>query len=358
MIFVKPYSSIIIIYILLFILAVSLLFSIKPTCSHEGFETIPYATDPATNKIVKGYYQVTNDKMAEIPYGFGLDPLDPKKIIPITKVGIDMLKPRYNATLPINGEKMPEKFYLTKYCSDPQTTSNSKTTPPNTCTTFDLSLAILPPHMSPNLINIEITGNPATILYNYAPGYISETQYYENKYSVPDNISSLPNELYYTDKNHNSVSFLQYGQIQDASKGYGAIRNPNLDLYNENFNHQETGYKDVTNNTSVQFHDDIETIKKQNDMYDLNFGEVRVKDQYGNVVILPMANAQSSVTYYQPGEFPFGASTYVPNYEDSVYLSSIGNRTPFGNTKLTNCNGACNAYNEFKYKMDNYCNKS
>ena len=79
-----------------------------------------------------------------------------------------------------------------------------------------------------------------------------------------------------------------------------------------------------------------------------------------HILILPKTNSQGSVTYYQPGEFPFGASTYVPNYEDSVYLSSVGYRTRFGNTHtngnthVTGCDVACQAYNEFKSKMDNY----
>ena len=359
MIFVKPYSGVILIYILSFILAVSLLFSVKMSCSNEGFDTFPLATDPITKEIKKGYYQVTNNKMAEIPYGFDIDPSDPKKILPITKVGINMLKPRYNAPIPKEGEKMPDKFYLLKYCKDPAPTmesTSSITTTPN-CTMYDMSLSILPPNMSPNLVRIDVADNPTRILYYYEPGYISETQYYENKYEIKNKPSSLPKELYYTDISQKFVSFLKYGQIQDTANGYGAIRNPNLDLYNEKFNYEETRYKDIQNDMSVQFHDDIETIQKQNDIYDLNFGEVRVKDQYGNVVILPMTKTQNSVTYYQPGEFPFGASTYVPNYEDSIYLSSIGNRTPFGEVKLANCNGACNAYNEFKYKMDNYCNK-
>lgn len=376
MIFVKPYSGIIIIYILSFIIAVSLLFSVKLNYSDEGFETVPLATDSSTKKIAKGYYQVTNVEMAEIPYGFGIDPSDPKKIIPITKVGINMLTPRYNAPIPKDGEKMPDRFYLVKYCKDPQmtttpasaTTKPSSTIPASTTTTpasattpsckmYDMSLSILPPNMSPNLVKIDISGNPARILYYYESGYISETQYYENIYSIPSNLQSLPKELYYTDNSRNFVSFLKYGEIQDPSNGYGAIRNPNLDLYNEKFNYQETGYSKIQNDVDTQFHDDIETIIKQNDLYDLNFGEVRVKDQNGNIVILPRANAQDTVTYYAPGEFPFGASTYVPNYEDSVYLSSVGNRTPFEEVKLANCNGACKAYNEFKYKMSEYCDK-
>ena len=349
MFFVKPYSSIIISFILSFIIAISLLFSVNSNCAKEGFETVPLATDP-NKKIKNGYYQVTDRKMAEIPYGFGIDPSNPKKLLPTTNTGINMLIPRYNAVIPVNGDKMPDKFYLTKYCTDP-----TPTTAPN-CNVYDMSLAILPPNMSPNLVKIDISGNPARIIYSYEPGYISETQYYENIYTVPSNIS-LPSELYYTDKDLNAASFLQYGQIQDPSNGYGAIKNPSLDLYTDQFNYQESGYNKIRNDVSPQFHEDAEDLMKKNDMYDIHFGEVRVKDQSGNIIILPKTNAQDNVTYYNPGEFQFGASTYVPNYEDSVYLSSVGTRTPFGEVKLPNCNGACNAYNEFKYKMSKYCDK-
>lgn len=383
MIFKKPYSSIIIIAILILISAVSLLFDVKSVehsslitagksenldekmyNGREGFELVPFATDPSTKKIVKGYYQVDKDRMALLPYGFGLDPNDPHNILPVTKVGINMLKPRYNAPIPKSGEKMPTDFYLLRFCTKPKVTEKptttsdpSKITPPP-CDTYDLSLAVLPPNMMPNLESIDFTeGSKPRILYKYAPGYISETQYYENIFKVSRNPDILPTELYYTDAKRKHVSFLQYGQIMDPSNGYGAIKNPSLDLYTDKYSHQESGYKDIKNNYSTQFHDDIETIKKNNDMYDLSFGEVRVKDQNGNIIILPKTESQGSVTYYEPGSFPFGSSLYVPNYEDSVYLSSVINRSPFGQTKLANCSGACNAYTEFKTKMEKYCDK-
>ena len=102
------------------------------------------------------------------------------------------------------------------------------------------------------------------------------------------------------------------------------------------------------------FHDDESTIKKQNDMYDLNFGEVRVRDQNGNIIILPKTDSQNSVTYHQPGEFTFGSSKYIPNYEDSIYLSQISRKVMYGNTKAGECDSACMAYKEFKTKMDKY----
>ena len=81
-------------------------------------------------------------------------------------------------------------------------------------------------------------------------------------------------------------------------------------------------------------HDDIETIKKNNPLYDLSFGQVRVVDRTvdpsGKILIFPMVKSQGLVTYYTPGDYPFGAAKYVPNYEDSVYLSNVGYRTRFG----------------------------
>jgi len=335
MIFVKPYGSIIIIALLVFIFAVSLAFSVNNSCDKEGFDTVPLITDPNTKKIAKGYYQVTDDKMAQLPYGFSVDPKDPKKIVPITKVGINMLKPRYNAPLPKPGEKMPDSFYI-----------------------YDSSLAVLPPNMAANLVSIEFTTEtPPTILYTYGNGYISKTQFYENKYKVDTSPIQPPPEVYYTDKTREYVSFLQYGQIMDASNGYGAIKNPSLNLYTDKYSGEESGYKDVSNNLDVQFHDDIDTIVKNNDMYDLSFGEVRVKDQNGNVYIFPRSSSQSSVTYYEPGSFTYSGSLYVPNYEDSVYLGSVSKNSPFGEVKLANCNGACKAYNEFKFKMGQYCDE-
>ena len=332
MILVKP---IIIIALLVFIFALSLAFSVNTSCAKEGFDTVPLIVDPTTKKIANGYYEVTNNRMASVPYGFKVDPNDPKRIVPVTKVGINLLKPKYNAPFPKPGEKMPDSFYI-----------------------YDSSLAVLPPNMVPNLVSITFTTeSQPQILYKYGNGYISETQFYENAYKVDRNPEILPLELYYTDKTREYVSFLQYGQIMDASNGYGAIKNPNLDLYTDKYSGPESGYKDISNNLNAQFHDDIDTIVKQNDMYDLSFGDVRVKDQNGNVYILPRAGSQSSVTYYEPGSFTYSGSVYVPNYEDSVYLGSVSKRSPFGEVKLANCNGACKAYNEFKFKMEEYCDK-
>lgn len=321
-----------------------LLFTFEPsitTSMFEGFDAVPIVwVNKDANQLAYGYYQVDDTHMSMLPYGYKVDSTNPKKIIPTTEsnlnatsqVGYDM------AFVPKLGEPIPDGVYFIS----------------------DSSLAILPPNMKPDVKSIDFNGTPPALRIYYNNDYVSETQYYNNQYKPATYPSSLPEGVYYVDPSHTLISFLKPNQIADASNGYGAIPNPKLNLSAVNFDYAASNYRDVSNNYDVQFHIDAEELKKQNGMYDLEFGEVRVLDQTGNIIILPKTNSQGSVTFYQPGEFPFGASTYVPNYEDSVYLSSIGNRTFLGNTHtngnthINNCDLACQAYNEFKRKMDIY----
>lgn len=332
----KSKETINIIFFLILIAAIFSIIYYLTTSIEEGFDTVPIATDPKTQKIVYGYYQVNSTKMAEIPYGFGIDPKDQTKILPITKTAIkNILEPNYIPPIPPKGEKLPDGFYFGS----------------------DASLAVLPPNMSPNLTMIDFSGNPEKVLYYYDNSYISETQYYENQY-IPENYpSKLPSEVYYVDPSKTLLSFLQYGEIADEKKGYGKTTNKEMNLSAGKFNHLTSHYRDISNNYDAEFHDSAEDIVKQNKMYDLGFDETRVIDQCGNMVSLPKTTSQSSVTYYRPGEFPFGASKYIPNYEDSVYLSSIGYRTMFGNgnASSSSCGVMCQAYNDFRTKMDQYC---
>jgi hypothetical protein len=342
MIFEKPYSSIILIAICVFIIATALLFdlfNLHCSSTKEGLvDTVPIART-TNGLLLNGFYRVDDEMMAITPYGFKTDPSNETHIIPVTKVGYSMLQPRYYPALPEPGQPLPKNFYLKKVVGD-----------------VDLSLAILPPNMMPNIREVDFSGNPPSLLIYYNPGYISETQYYKNKYkpNTTPNPGFLPKELYFVDSSKTKVAFLQYGEIQDEKTGYGKIMNPALDLKMKDFNYKTSNYRDISNNYDMQFHDDIETIKKQNNLYDLSYGEVRVRDQNGNIIILPKVDSQNSVTYYQPGEFRFGSSKYVPNYEDSIYLSQITRKTMYGNTQAGECNAACMAYNEFKSKMDKF----
>lgn len=69
---------------------------------------------------------------------------------------------------------------------------------------------------------------------------------------------------------------------------------------------------------------------------DSNLGVYYQFDQNGNMVKIENTEAQfSPVLYYIPGAYKFGSSNYVPNYEDSVYLSRTTRQsqvTPVYNT--------------------------
>jgi hypothetical protein len=74
----------------------------------------------------------------------------------------------------------------------------------------------------------------------------------------------------------------------------------------------------MSNNLDITFHASAEDISAQTgDDADM----ATALDQCGNMVILPRLQAQGDITYYTPGAYRFGPANYVPNYEDSVYLS-------------------------------------
>lgn len=70
---------------------------------------------------------------------------------------------------------------------------------------------------------------------------------------------------------------------------------------------------------------DINNVYHDTDMSDAadnNLGVFYQFDQNGNMIKIENTEAQfSPVLYYVPGAYKFGSSNYVPNYEDSVYLS-------------------------------------
>ena len=109
-----------------------------------------------------------------------------------------------------------------------------------------------------------------------------------------------------------------------GSAGYGNnIYYNDKGFFDPSFN---SGYYD-SNNYNVQYHDDINTINANPDAYGLAEGSGMVIDQNGNKVLLSNPHATTLFTYYYPGEYStFGPKTYVPNYQDSVYLSKTFNR--------------------------------
>jgi len=70
-------------------------------------------------------------------------------------------------------------------------------------------------------------------------------------------------------------------------------------------------------NLNVEYHDNDFT----NTSDSISSQGTWVRDKDGNMIYLPWSDISNNVTYYQPGTYPYGSTTFVPSYEDSVYLS-------------------------------------
>jgi len=75
----------------------------------------------------------------------------------------------------------------------------------------------------------------------------------------------------------------------------------------------------------TKFHDTIDDILKQSNAYVPALDTVTVKDDNGKNVSISVPKNLGGFTYYNPGSYKYSAESYVPSYEDSIYLSrSIG----------------------------------
>jgi hypothetical protein len=83
---------------------------------------------------------------------------------------------------------------------------------------------------------------------------------------------------------------------------------------------EKTDFTKAANDFNVEYHDPPEKIIKDEG---IELGKVWVFDPIlKKKVAILRPSTQSNYTYYEPGIYKYGASTYVPNYTESVLLSS------------------------------------
>jgi hypothetical protein len=84
-------------------------------------------------------------------------------------------------------------------------------------------------------------------------------------------------------------------------------------------------YSKGLSNLDIEYHDSPEKIAKDTG-YGLEVGVVWLYDPIQKKKIAFARPAiQNSATYYEPGTYKHGASTYVPDYSESVLLSTTNN---------------------------------
>jgi hypothetical protein len=81
----------------------------------------------------------------------------------------------------------------------------------------------------------------------------------------------------------------------------------------------------MTTSYDTKFHDSAEDIQQQTNVYIPASQKIDVVDASGNPIKIEIPKLLATSTYYKPGLYKYSANSYVPSYEDSIYLSrSIG----------------------------------
>lgn len=319
---------------------------------------------PANGEIPEGYYNKGGGKMALLP------PNTKPNIKSLLILGTSqspVLKKTYN-----EGYVTEYQYYTTKYNMGRKYTMvngvnkiDDEPTPEGT--------HVGDPPVQINDITIEYIGKTVidtngTIRIageNEQPPEGSEKYIYPKR----DMVFPLPEEVYYSPPiasepvwTPNTIQFLPYGKtpttvVNSGSFSYGYIDNPNLISPDGTFKYSQD-YREISNNYDVSFHESAEELaKQQTGPFGSSFGSVTVLDKDGNLVSLPRTGIQGDVTYYTPGSYTFGAGSYVPKYEDSVYLSRTSHMPTMADYKsIFKKTGFCEADKASPDEIEAKCN--
>jgi len=91
-----------------------------------------------------------------------------------------------------------------------------------------------------------------------------------------------------------------------------------------------------------------------------NLGVYYVYDRDGNAVPMPIAPISDTAIYYTPGDYEYGGPSYVPTYEDSVYMSKLTGMSTtspvYDSAKMRG--GFCSYHAGNKAKIEEMCQKT
>jgi len=140
-------------------------------------------------------------------------------------------------------------------------------------------------------------------------------------------------------------------------KGYKLDKNNYLvfDTTLYAFSTFDSGYN--ATNVETVYHPDVPDTKTEQINND-ELGKYYTFDSAGNLTREENTDASfSPVLYYVPGAYKFGSSNYVPNYEDSVYLSRttrLPQPSPVFNTAGM-LGGFCTQFKNDKFAIEEKC---
>jgi hypothetical protein len=115
--------------------------------------------------------------------------------------------------------------------------------------------------------------------------------------------------------------------------------------------------KDISQLINIQYHKTDEELMLESEPTDVQFGNTYVYDENGKKIPYPFSLVQGNITYHTPGSYPFGTTNYVPNYEDSIYLSKLTGQSttmPVYNTAKM-LGGFCSYFEEQPQQTETVC---
>lgn len=113
-----------------------------------------------------------------------------------------------------------------------------------------------------------------------------------------------------------------------------------------------------SDNYDITYHVDPSKQKNDDDS-NAGVGKMWVRDNSGKLISVPYSNVKNTTLYYETGSYPFGPSSYVPNYEESTLLSKLSNKLNGSNIYglASQKGGFCEATKSSIYDREQKCNQ-
>jgi hypothetical protein len=220
-----------------------------------------------------------------------------------------------------NFRNLPENFYLdTDNILQPVPYGNTVTLDKHGYLPIDKSekFSNLQTNYQENAINPSIC-NLGDIDYNAVPKKCYDVSYIHidanKKLQILKNKIRIPYGYYI---NNGIVNKIPYGYIVDPvdNTKIKITSNYESDIFSSKFN--------ISNFNDVQYHNDP-TKTTNTDDSSAGPGKMWILDNSKNLIAVPYGDVSTNILYYEPGSFRFGSSNYVPNYEETIYLSKLTN---------------------------------
>jgi hypothetical protein len=170
---------------------------------------------------------------------------------------------------------------------------------------------------------------------------------------VPIPQSGIPDGYYQTGPQY--MTSIPYGYVASADKQsiLPQIQSTMIDLSSN------APFSVVSNNASNSFTSDSSNNITHYDPNNYNITFHADPQDNSSIYFSDICTNMVNATYYQAGSFPYGPSSWVPNYEDSVYLSKLTGYS--SNSALYNTasqqSGFCVHYANNPQGLEEQCNK-